>query len=229
MTGVNMRVVTDTIVEQQVDMLINSANTFLIMGSGTAEQIRDVGGYIPYGSNEHENYWELVRGAKGALRDVLSYVHANRPIPSVIQKECLEIVIRGNGSKELKRGDAILTSSGDLEKLSGGAKSVAHAIAMTYDWKVQPNPPVIPATFELVRRSLEKSFEIATWFDYASIALPIMCTRKGGLTKEVSTEATLQALQILNNRDSKVKEAVIVLYNDELKKDVEWFKKAFRN
>jgi O-acetyl-ADP-ribose deacetylase (regulator of RNase III) len=215
-------------VEQQADMLVNSSNTFLLMGSGTAEQIRNAGGCIPSESKEYDDYWKLAGEARGALIKVLSYIHANRPMPSVIQKECLEIVIRGNDSRELKRGDAFLTSSGDLAKLSGKAKSVAHAIAMTYDWKVQPNPPIVPATLESVRQSLEKSFEIATLFEYTSIALPIMCTRKGGLAKEVSTEATLQALQILNSRDSKVKEAVIVLYNDELKKDVRWFEKAFR-
>jgi O-acetyl-ADP-ribose deacetylase (regulator of RNase III) len=227
MVGIKVKVAAGTMVEQQVDMLVNSANTFLIMGSGTAEQIREAGGCIT-GGKPFEEYWRVVGKAKGELKTVLDYIHSKRQIPSIVQKECLEYLILKNDSRELNLGDAILTSSGNLSKVPGMAKHVAHAVGMTYDWKVQPNPPIIPATKESVRNALERSFEIANSLECRSVAVPVMCTRKGGLSMEESTEATLKALQTINCSDSKVKEITIVLYNDEMEKDIEGFRNAYR-
>jgi O-acetyl-ADP-ribose deacetylase (regulator of RNase III) len=227
MASVTVR--TGNITDQRADAIVNSANTFLLMGSGTAGQIRDAGGDIAQGSKEYEAYWALVDGSKGILKEVLKHVHRQRPQPSIIQGECLRLVISLNASAEIPMGCAVVTSSGNLSSNKGMAKHIIHAIAMSYDWRVQPNPPIISATNDSVRMSLTNSFEVADEIGCKSMAVPVMCTRKGGLSKEASVEATLRALETLNCRDSKVKDVAVVLYNDELAKDASWFRSAFRN
>jgi len=218
---VKISIESGNITNQNVDLLINSSNTYLILGSGTAEQIRESGGYLTADDNE---YWSLVNRADSTFKKVLDYIHSKRPIPSIVQKECLRYVIRNN-SKELNLGDVVLTSSGNLAKIQNKAKCIAHAVGMTYDWKVQPNPQIVPATFESVRDSLVNSFDMADKLNCKSIAMPVMCTRKGGLTKEESSEATLDALERLRN--TKVKNVVVVLYSDELEKERKWFEEFY--
>jgi len=213
MKNISIEVKPGNIAHQNVDLLVNSSNTYLLLGSGTAEQIREAGGYLRSDDNE---YRSLVNQADTNLRTVLDYIHSKRPIPSKVQKECLEYIIKNNNSKELDLGDAVLTSSGDL-KDKGGAGYIAHAVGMTYDWKAQPNPPIIPATFKSVRDSLAKSFELATELECKGLAMPVMCTRKGGLTIEESSDATLQALNELNN--TSIDRVVIVLYSEELERE----------
>jgi O-acetyl-ADP-ribose deacetylase (regulator of RNase III) len=229
MAGLSVIVKTGNITDQRADAIVNSANTFLLMGSGTAGQIRDAGGNIAQGSGEYEAYFALVAESRGILKEVLKHVHRQRPQPSIIQGECLRLVISSNASAEIPIGCAVATSSGNLYSNEGTAKHIIHAIAMSYDWKVQPNPPIIAATDDSVRMSLTNSFEVANEIGCDSVAVPVMCTRKGGLSREASVEATLRALETLNRRDSKVKEVAIVLYNEELAKDASWFRSAFRN
>ena len=220
-----IEVISGRITDQNVDLIVNSSNSYLLLGSGTSEQVRETGGYL---SPDDNDYWDLVNRTEPTLKKVLDYIHSKRPIPSKVQKECLNAIIEKNYSKELKLGNSVLTSSGDLAKVKDKAKYVAHAVGMTYDWKVQPNPPIIPATFKSVKNSLKKSFEIADNLNCESIAIPVMCTRKGGLTREESSEATSQALENLRYKDSTVRKAVLVLYSDELKEDKEWFNRFYR-
>jgi len=224
MTKISIEIKTGNITNKNVDLLVNSSNTYLTLGSGTAEQIREAGGYLPIDDKE---YWNLVNESNPYLRKVLDYIHSKRSTPSIVQKECLEYIIKKNDSKELRLGDAILTTSGNLSSTPEKAKYVAHAIGMTYDWKVQPNPPSIPATFESVRDSLIKSFELATKLNCKSLAVPIMCTRKGGLTKEQSSEATLKAIEKLNG--TSINRIVISLYSEELEKEKKWYQEFFQN
>jgi len=215
------------ITNQNVDLLVNSSNSYLLLGSGTAEQIRKAGGYYSPDDERFKEYWNLVNEASPALRKVLDYIHGKRPRPSIIQRECLEHIIRKNNSKELNLGDAILTSSGNLAKLSNCADYVVHAIGMTYKWKVQPSPPLVPATFKSVKNSLIKSFDIANEMNCESIAMPVMCTRKGGLTKEESSKATLEAIKELNKIETTVNRIAIVLYSENLAGERKWFEKFY--
>jgi len=224
MKRISIEVKIGNITDQNVDLLVNSSNSYLLLGSGTSEQIREAGGYL---SGNDKKYWDLINRADENLKTVLDYIHNIRPIPSIVQKECLEYVIKKNKSKELKLGDTVLTSSGNLSKVTNKAKYIAHAVGMTYDWKVQPNPPIIPATFESVRNSLIKSFSIASELKCKSLAMPVMCTRKGGLTKEESSEATIQAIEKLKDRNTTVNSINVVLYSEELEKERSWFQRFY--
>ena len=227
MPNFSIKVKVGKLTSQNVDLLVNSANTYLLLGSGTAEQIRETGGYYSPTDKEFKEYWGLVDEANPTLKKVLDYIHSKRPKPSIVQKECLDYIIKENDLKELSLGDSVLTTSGNLSKVPNKAKHIVHAVGMTYDWKVQPNPPIIPATFMSVRESLIKSFDIASEIKCESLALPVMCTRKGGLTKEESSWATLQALEELNSKDTSIKSVSIVLYSEELKKEKEWFRSFY--
>jgi O-acetyl-ADP-ribose deacetylase (regulator of RNase III) len=224
MKNLSVDVRTGRLVDQDADLLINSSNTYLLMGSGTAKQVRDAGGYLP---KDDRGYWELVKRANPQLKKVLDYINSQRPIPSKVQKECLKYIIEVNDSNEVKLGDSVITSSGDLASIGGKAKHVAHAVGMTYDWKIQPFPPVIPADFYTVRDSLFKSLKLAAEKECRTVALPIMCTRKGRLSKEASSLATFKALEGFNRKKTSVENVSIVLYSDELKKDEKWFRDFF--
>jgi O-acetyl-ADP-ribose deacetylase (regulator of RNase III) len=226
MGKISVEVKTGDITYQDVDLLVNSSNSYLLLGSGTSEQIRKAGGNLP---DNDKGYWSLVNQADESLKTVLDYIHSIRPIPSIVQKECLEHIIEKNNSKELELGDAILTSSGNLSKALNKAKYIAHAVGMTYNWKVQPNPPIIPATFESVRDSLIKSFDIATELKCVSLAMPVMCTRKGDLTNEESSKATLQAIENLRTKKTTVNKIDVVLYSPELEKEKAWFQGFYNN
>ncbi len=215
------------ITDLPVDTIVSSSNSLLILGSGTAGQVKRAGGNIPPGTEEFDDYFKLVSQAKSPLSLVLQFVHSREPEPSIVQKECLRILIRRD-PQELKLGDAVMTSPGILAQQPERARKIIHAVGMTYDYKVQPNPPVIPATKQTVWLALANSFELANSIGCKSLAVPVMCTRKGGLTKEESTEATLDALFILEERDSSVKELYISLYDDDLQKEEAWFAEAYR-
>jgi len=226
MKRVSIEVKIGSITNQNVDLLVNSSNSYLLLGSGTAKQIREAGGYLSANEKGLKEYWDLVNKADPTFRKVLDYIHSKRPTPSIIQKECLEYIVKKN-SKELNLGDSVLTSSGNLSKIPNRAKYITHAVGMTYGWKVQPNPPIIPANFESVKDSLIKSFDIATKLNCESLAMPVMCTRKGGLTREESSEATIQAIENLREENNSINKISIVLYSEELEKEMGWFKRFY--
>lgn len=89
MRNISLDVVKGRLTEQRMDALFNSSNTYMILGSGTAEDVRNAGGYLPAGDN---GYWKLVEKSKknSVLYDVLEYVHKMRPTPSKAQKARLE-------------------------------------------------------------------------------------------------------------------------------------------
>jgi O-acetyl-ADP-ribose deacetylase (regulator of RNase III) len=215
---------TGNITHQNVDLIVNSANNYMLMGSGTAEQIREAGGYL---SIDDQDYQNLVSKAKHPLDKVLEYIGTVRPIPSKIQKECLEEIIERRNSKPLDLGEAFLTSSHDLAKIEGRAKHIAHAITMGYQWEVQPNPPIIKATHETVRNSLIRSFNIANRLKCKKVAAPILCTRKGGLSIEESSNAMMEALKVLDMMGGYVNQVNIVLYNENLERQKKFFEDFF--
>jgi O-acetyl-ADP-ribose deacetylase (regulator of RNase III) len=227
MPELTISIKTGGIAEQKVQGVVNSANSFLLMDSGTAEQLRKAGGSIEKGTKEYEAYLLLVDDAKGVLRDVLKTINRKRE-PSIIETECLKLVIESNGSAELPLGCSVITGSGNISLTQGNAKFIAHAIAITKNWSKPPNFPAIKATKDSVRRSLINSFEALEERGCVSVAIPVMCTRIGGLSKEESTGSTLRALDTLNRRDSKIREVSIVLYNAELAKDIGWFRTALK-
>ena len=224
MKEISIKVETGNLVDQNVDFLINSSNTYLLLGSGTAEQIRKAGGELPKDNEEYRILRQRTSQENPVLGAVLDYIATTDRLPSKAQNMRLRYIV-DNSSRELELGDAVLFPSGDLSNILGRAKYVSDAIGMTYDWKIQPKPPIIPATFSSVMDSLTKSFYKAAELKCKSIAMPPMCTRKGGLTPEESARASKEAFEVLDG--TTIEKVEVVLYNEELEKEIDKFRKLF--
>ncbi|MFZ3077450.1 MAG: hypothetical protein WA139_03285 [Candidatus Aenigmatarchaeota archaeon] len=204
--------------------LVDSSNGYRLSGTGTSEQIRKHFGRIVDKKALHD-YWNLVSEAKEPLSFALDYMHnVQKREPSVYQHKSLEYIVRERNSKPLRRGDAALLTLGDF--------AVSSAVGMTYDWKKLPSEKpltVINATANTVKNSLQKSLVFAEGFKCGKVAMPIMCTRKGGLEKDESAGATASALKnhFSKYQDSKINEIIIVLYDEALQAEKEYFKGYF--
>ncbi len=204
--------------------LINSSNGYLLHGSGTAKQIRNRLGKL-VDEESLQDYQNLLSRAEWPLKPALEYMHnVQKREPSVFQYESLKYIVRERKSKPVMRGDAALLTFKDF--------AVSNAIGMTYDWEGNANQgslPIIPATKDTVRFSLQKSLVFAENLKSSRVAMPIMCTRKGGLKKRESAEATASALRNHFSKypDSKIKEVVVVLYDKELQACEKYFEGYF--
>gem|GEM_PF-6020703 len=205
--------------------LVDSSNGYMLRGTGTSEQMRKRFGRI-VDKKALQNYWNLVSEAKEPFSFALDYMHnVQKREPSVFQHKSLEYIIRKRKSKPLRRGDAALLTFGDF--------AVSNAVGMTYDWKKLPSQPlpVIRATIKTVKSSLMKSIGFAEKLNYDKVAMPIMCTRKGGLEKEESAEATICAIKehFSHYNNSPIQEIIIVLYDEALQAKQDYFEKFFES
>ncbi len=209
-------VVCGSMADFEADMYVNSSNGLLLHGSGVAEQLSNYSGRL-VGRDELHEYWMLVGMSMEPLKSPLEHIHyVRRREPTVLQYESLKEMVVCRDSRPLKMGDAVLVTAGDI--------LVSNAVGMTYDWAKSP-PEVIPATYESVRDSLIKSFGFARRLGCESVAVPVMCTRKGGLSKYVSSEATLSAIE---SSAGSLKNIFIVLHNDELAGDRKFFEDFYK-
>lgn len=211
------------ITETDAMFLVDSSNGYGLSGTGISEQMRKYFGRI-VGKKALQDYWNLVSEAKEPLSFALDYMHnVQKREPSVYQHKCLEYIIRKRNSKPLRRGDAALLTFEDF--------AVSNAVGMTYDWKKLPSQPlpIIHATINTVRNSLMKSLGFAEKLKSDKVAMPIMCTRKGGLKKDESAGAAASALKnhFSKYSHSKIKEIVVVLYDKELQACEKYFEGYF--
>lgn len=203
--------------------LVNSSNGYLLHGSGTAEQIRKYLGNIT-DEKELQEYGKTVSKAKGVFANELHFIHnvLNRK-PSVFQLESIKYIIDRN-SEPLERGDAALLFFNNL--------TVSNAVGMTYDWEFKERPlPIVPATKESVKKSIQKSLLFAEGSEYDKVAIPIIGARKGGLEKEESAKATLSAIKqhFSEYCDGSIEEIVIVLYDETLQAEQDYFERFFES
>lgn len=210
------------ITESGAYFVVNSSNGFSLHRTGTSKQIMDCLG--PPDEEALEDYQKLFSEAEYPLKPVLDYLNVRKREPSVFQYESLKYIIRKRKSKPFMRGDAALLTFGDL--------AISNAVGMTYDWEEKPaggSYPVLRATKDTVRFSLQKSLVFAESLGNEKIAMPVMCARKGGLKKEESAGATASALRnhFSKNPDSKINEIIIVLYDKELQACEKYFEGYF--
>lgn len=227
MRNFSISIKTGKMPDQNVDCGINSANTILFaMGSGTAADYRDAGGTLP---SDDEGYWNIVSKVEKenpVIGTVLSYVNRIRPAVYKAQKVRLESIAM-NGSQEFALSEAVLFPSFDLAEKLGKAKYVIDAINMTYNWKEQPNPSLIPPTFNTIMDSLYSSLILAADVNSRSVAIPLIGRRKGPkLSKEESRLPTKAALSKFDTSKTSVEEAYIVI-PEELKEEVDWHRKFY--
>ncbi|NOR39559.1 MAG: hypothetical protein GQ580_08225 [Candidatus Thorarchaeota archaeon] len=96
----------------------------------------------------------------------------------------------------IKPGEAVITSAGALS-----AKYVVHCAGMA---------PGEPATFDFVKSSVREALKLATENELTSIAFPAIGAGVGGLSKEQSTKAIIEAIEDHSTNADSVKEVVLV-------------------
>lgn len=96
----------------------------------------------------------------------------------------------------IKPGEAVITSAGAL-----AAKYVVHCAGMS---------PGEPATFDFVKSSVREALRLATENELTSIAFPAIGAGVGGLSKEQSTKAIIEAIEDHSTNADSVKEVVLV-------------------
>lgn len=212
------------ITEAGAKFLINSSNGYLLHGTGVAEQIRNRLGRL-IDEESLQDYQNLLSRAEWPLKPALDYMHnVQKREPSVFQHKSLEYIIIERKSKPVMRGDAVLLTFGDL--------AVSNAVGMTYDWGEKSDGgsyPVLRATKDTVKFSLQKSLVFAENLKSDKVVMPILCTRKGGLKKDESAGASASALKNHFSKypHSKIKEIVVVLYDKELQACEKYFEGYF--
>ncbi len=96
----------------------------------------------------------------------------------------------------IKPGEAVITSAGSLS-----AKYVIHCAGMS---------PGEPATYDSVKSSVQEALRLATENELTSIAFPAIGAGVGGLSKEQSTKAIIEAIADHSTNADSIKEVVLV-------------------
>jgi len=102
----------------------------------------------------------------------------------------------------IKPGEAVITSAGSLS-----AKYVIHCAGMS---------PGEPATFDFVKSSVREALRLATENELTSIAFPAIGAGVGGLSKEQSTKAIIEAIEDHSTNADSIKEVVLVSLDPEV-------------
>jgi len=102
----------------------------------------------------------------------------------------------------IKPGEAVITSAGSLS-----AKHVVHCAGMS---------PGKPATYDSVKSSVREALRLATENKLASIAFPAIGAGVGGLSKEQSARAIIEAVEDHSTNADSVKEVVLVSLSPEV-------------
>ncbi len=102
----------------------------------------------------------------------------------------------------IKPGEAVITSAGALS-----AKHVIHCAGMS---------PGEPATYDNVKSSVREALRLATENELTSIAFPAIGAGVGGLSKEQSARAVIEAIEDHSTIAGSVKEVVLVSLGPEV-------------
>jgi len=102
----------------------------------------------------------------------------------------------------IKPGEAVITSAGALS-----AKHVIHCAGMS---------PGKPATYDSVKSSVREALRLATENELTSIAFPAIGAGVGGLSKEQSTRAIIEAIEDYSTNADSVNEVVLVSLGPEV-------------
>lgn len=213
----NIELESGPITKVDVDVIINSANGTMIHGSGTAADISNASGKLT--EKEMKEYSLVVKRIPGIAGKVYQEIwklsqEGKYHQPTRLQLECAKFFLTNNGDP-LAEGQIALTTSGDLEAKKG-AKWIIHAVGMTYDYKagIQPEtgrPPIIPAKPAKIKKAILKSLNFLRDKNLGnSVAIPIMCTRKGGVTPRESLQAIKEGIMEHLKEGTNLRRIVIV-------------------
>ena len=102
----------------------------------------------------------------------------------------------------IKPGEAVITTAGALS-----AKHVVHCAGMS---------PGNPATYDSVKSSVQEALKLAAENNLTSIAFPAIGAGVGGLSKEQSAKAIIEAIEDHSTAASSIKEVILVSLGPEV-------------
>jgi O-acetyl-ADP-ribose deacetylase (regulator of RNase III) len=188
--------------DKNVDVIINSANGFLLLGTSGAGELRKKSGNLNLiKSLEYKRILDKLpeKVSRWYIRAYKKYGWQ----PSNCQLSCIKLLL--NNHQVFEQGTAIL----DTYKL--GKKSIIHAIGMSYEIKDHGSERK-KATVDTIRESLKNAFKIIKENNYKSVAVPLMCVRKEyGITPAQSFKITIDAIKMLE--ESSVNKVILCFDN----------------
>jgi|FLOH01.1.fsa_nt_gi O-acetyl-ADP-ribose deacetylase (regulator of RNase III) len=190
-------------IEKDVEVVINSANNNLLLGTSGAGKIRELSSKLSF--VETFNYWIMLkylpRNMKKWYRE--SYKKHGWEVRKA-QVSCLTLLLKNKG-ESYAIGSAIL----DVHTFKN--KKIIHAVAMGYDTEKDKDRR-IKATKNSLEESLENSLALAQVIKAKTIAVPIMCSRPDyGLNPKESLAITNKVLKKFDKAFDKV---IVCLDND---------------
>jgi len=196
-------------IEQDVDIVVNSANGFLLFGSSGAGEIRN--------KSQRLNFLEKIK--YNLLLDKLhpnikkwykSTYSKHNWKPSYAQLKALEILIEKE-KQEFRRGTAVIQENWSKKD----KRILIHTIAMSYDITHKKTKRK-KATSYLIEKAIKKTLQLAEERKIRSIAIPVLATRpKYGIGAEKSKKILLN---ILKEHKGKHLKKVIVCFDNNTSK-----------
>lgn len=190
-------------IDKNVDTVINSANGFLLLGTGGAGRIRTISDRLS--SAEKLEYQALLNTLPKRIRRWYRHVYQkNKWHRTYAQLSCLRI-LSNKRNKEYRRGTAVLDTSWSRI----GDKRLIHAIAMSYRL-TESGAKRKKATKDTIRKALREALVIAESAGSQRIALPLFCSRPSyGVTPEASLSSIIAVLE--DFQDSSIQKVVICI------------------
>ncbi|MGM5483803.1 MAG: hypothetical protein ACQER9_02695 [Nanobdellota archaeon] len=184
-------------VDKDVEIIINSANGLLMLGSSGAGKIRKLSGKL--NKEEYQEYTALLDKLPLQIKEFYQNqykVHGWEL--GYAQISGLKLLLK-NG-KPYEPGQSIFDQNWKKES----RKKIIHSITMSYDTSKKPVKRIY-GTKKSVKESYKKAFEIIKIKKAKSVALPIPISRPGyGITPQESYEVVRDTLKTIKNIDIKV-------------------------
>ncbi|NQU79313.1 hypothetical protein HQ545_06120 [Candidatus Woesearchaeota archaeon] len=192
-------------VNKRVDVVINSANGLLLLGTSGAGAIRDKS--QPLTLKEKNEYLSILKSLpKSVCNDYQRVYKEHNWTSTYAQLGCLRLLKNKKGH-QFRRGQAVLQNTWSKKDL----RPIIHAIGMSYSLS-KVNATRLPASVSTIRSAVTKALNIASSLEAKSIAIPVMCVRKTyGITPETSLKTIVSTIKKFRN--SSINKVIICFDN----------------
>lgn len=177
--------------DQKVDIIINSANGFLLLGSGGSGRIRKKSNIL--NKIQNKEFYKILDSLRPEIKNwYLSVYSKNKWDLTLAQLESLRILSKKKENKlnEFRRGTAVIQEKWN----ENDARIIIHAITMSYKL-VRDEYHRKKGTKYLLQKSIIKALDLAKGRG-DSIAIPIMISRINyGISVKESEKVIINAIK----------------------------------
>lgn len=190
--------------EQDTEIIVNSANGYLLLGTSGAGKIRELSDKLCL--IEKIKYKLALNRLGDDIKQWYDQTYkSNGWSPTYAQLSCLRLL----SSDGYKLGDAVVQSKWSKKD----PRKIIHAISVSYDVKTNQR---ILTTKKLLEEAITKTFDLAETLCANSIAIPVMVARKKyGLNPKESYDILNKTIK--KYKFNNIKLIKICFDNDETK------------